>query len=222
MWPSCPKGRFDYDVSYPRGMDNGGPVDVAVTAVAQGYIASFKEEGDSWYTTLIRDCDPEFSAYVLTSTNRISASPYKASSGVYSVLFSKSGETGGAHGYFGFETVNFFSDGLPVSLRRLFPDPQRSLPRLWSAIFAGFCRDHGTAPHFYGNHPCGRGVPPLPDPLRNLSSGLDAAGHMLLTSLGLSVIMGPYEGYSFGEGAQYVDIPRDELLSMGASPAVWR
>jgi hypothetical protein len=203
-------------------MDSGGPVDVAVTAVAQGFISSFKADSDSWYRDLVRDCDPELSEYSMTSTNKITSSPYRASSGIYSVLFMKSGETGGAHGYYGFETVNFFADGLPVSLRRLFPDPQRSLPMLWSAIFTGFCRDHDTAPSFYGDPPCGGGIPPLPAPLRNLSSNLDSVGHMLLTSMGLSVIMGPYEGYSFAEGSQYVDIPKDELLSMGASPAAWR
>jgi hypothetical protein len=222
LWPDCPRGRYEYDVSYPRGMDAGGPVDVAVAELAQVYMTTAREEADAWYKSTVSGCSPELSRYAMTSTVKITSSPYRVSSSVYSVLFSWNTESGGAHGNYGNNTANFFTDGSPVTLGRLFPDPRRSLPQFWSLIFQGFCQGHETAPRYYGEPPCGERVPDVPEQLRNLSADLNDAGHLLLTSLGVSVLLGPYEAYSFAEGSRYGDIARDDLVNMGADPDIWR
>jgi hypothetical protein len=222
LWPECPRGRYEFDVSYPRGMDSGGPVDLAVTAVARGYIGKARTDSNVWYRDIISVCDPDLSEYFMTSTLEISSSPYKVSQAAYSVLFSWRSESGGAHGNYGYNSANFLADGTPVTLGRLFPDAQRSLPLLWNHIFSGFCESFETAPSFYGSPLCSASVPPLPGPLSNPATDLNEAGHMLLTSYGLSVILGPYEGYSFADGSKYGDITKEDLLGMGADPDIWR
>ncbi|MDR1036126.1 MAG: hypothetical protein LBT40_06035 [Deltaproteobacteria bacterium] len=217
--PKCPKIHHDFIVSYPRGLDAGGPADAAAAAVGQKYLSQLNEERQS-LDMKADECDPDLPYSELYSDSWVTSSPYQVSPSTFSVLFSFGGYSGGAHGYYGYESVNLLSGGTLLTLGRLFPSPPTSLPRLWNAIFRGFCRGNETAPSFYGNQPCGGAAPPVPDPLKNPQASLDDAGHLLLTSRGLSVILGGYEGYGF-VGA-VLDIPREEVLGMGADPAIWR
>jgi hypothetical protein len=236
---------FNYTVTYPLGMDGGGPVDKAVSALAARFMAKAKAEGeeavlrfgpcdkgdedgdeaqgeDSGYAGSAQGEEDDFSEGSLFT--RYVSSPYRVSGKAYSVLFYWSKYLGGAHMTMGYASTNLMADGTEITLGKLFPDPAKSLPLLWEAVYRGYCDSNSFPPNYYGGSDlsCGADVPPLPDPLKSPEATLDAAGHMLLTSLGLSVHLGPYEAYSFAEGPQFRDIPKEELLRMGADPNIWQ
>ncbi|MDR1037603.1 MAG: DUF4163 domain-containing protein [Deltaproteobacteria bacterium] len=214
----CPANTFTYSASYPQGIDGGGPVDQAVKARAAQILAEGKSAGDEFLASGY-ECEGEGGSYSATS------SPYRVSGTAYSVLFNWDSYTGGAHGNMGFVALNLASDGTEITMERLFRDPAAAVPKLWEAVFKGFCREHASestaAPGFFGEQPCSGTVPPVPEVLRPTGS-LDAAGHMILTSMGLSVHLGPYEAYAYAMGPQFLDISKQDLLTMGADPSIWR
>jgi hypothetical protein len=44
---------------------------------------------------------------------------------------------------------------------------------------------------------------------------------LIFTSLGATLLLGPYESGSFASGSQALDLPKEALLEMGANPAIW-
>jgi hypothetical protein len=44
----------------------------------------------------------------------------------------------------------------------------------------------------------------------------------VLTSLGLSFHLGVGEAFSRAEGPKQLDVPKQELLRMGADPGIWQ
>jgi hypothetical protein len=38
----------------------------------------------------------------------------------------------------------------------------------------------------------------------------------------MTLILGPYDGWSYADGPSDLEIPKDELLKMGANPAIWQ
>ncbi|MDR1036127.1 MAG: hypothetical protein LBT40_06040 [Deltaproteobacteria bacterium] len=217
--PKCPKASFDYLVSFPQDMDRGGPVDSSLRALSQTYAAKISE-GKAALERDAAECDPDFPDYAYTSVFHVTSSPYRVSASAFSVLFATGEYGGGGHGTYSYLSVNYLADGTLITLRRLFPDAAASLPRLWNSIYRGFCKNNQSLPSFYGEGACGGAIPPVPAPLKNPQAALDDAGHLLLTSLGLSVVLGGYDGYGF-QGA-FLDMPKSELLAMGADPAIWR
>ncbi|MDR3153982.1 MAG: hypothetical protein LBW85_06865 [Deltaproteobacteria bacterium] len=227
---ACPNSPFTYSVSYPRGLDGGGPADKAAGAFAARLFAQGRSTAEEYASTKASpaDCDDawgtdkeegESQAYF-----KVTSSPYRVSSGAYSVLYSSALYTGGAHESFGYASQNILADGTEITFARLFRDPAGSLPRLWEKVYKGFCGGGAapSRPDLYGGMACTRSVPGAPGVLGPNAMSLDAAGHAVLTSLGLSFHLNPYEAYGFAAGPQFLDIPKEELLRIGADPEIWR
>ncbi|MDR1037582.1 MAG: hypothetical protein LBT40_13785 [Deltaproteobacteria bacterium] len=219
---ACPNAKFEYSISYPRGMDGGGPVDRAIIAMGQEYVAAAQSRGETFLANVVDDCEPDMPAYTQLSYDTVTSRPVRVSSAAYAVMFVEENYFGGNHSAITLTAVNLLDDGSEITLGRLFPDPARSLPLLWEHVFRGFCRDHDTAPIFYGSQPCGSAVPPVPDPLKSPGSGLGSAGAAVLTGRGLSIHLSDYAAYSYAEGIQFLDIPSDALIGMGADRTFWQ
>ncbi|MDR1082040.1 MAG: hypothetical protein LBQ79_14040 [Deltaproteobacteria bacterium] len=222
--PRCSKSHYDYEVSFPRAIDGGGPVDKAVAARANIFLTQARDNSGVFMSSsqVCGDYSPESS---LASFFKVSSSPYRVSSSASSVLFSVKSSMGGAEGSSGFASTNLLSDGTEITLERLFPEPEKSLPLLWASVYGGFCTDRSTMPAFYYFLPCVSGggeIPPPPEPLKSPDATLDGAGHAVLTSLGLSVHLGDYETYTNMGDVEYLDIPKSDLLAMGADPKIWQ
>ncbi|MDR3152996.1 MAG: hypothetical protein LBW85_01700 [Deltaproteobacteria bacterium] len=214
----CPESPFEYSVTYPQGFDGGGPVDKAVGAAAERLLAIGRGEGEGFISSGA-ECESPEPAYA-----RVGSLPFRVSSRAYSVLYSWSTYTGGAHANYGYFSQNLLADGSELTFQRLFSDSARSLPLLWEIVYKGYCGrdDNLEAPSFFGSQPCAPAVPPAPAQLSPEAASLDMAGHALLTSLGVSFHLGPYEAYSFPQGPQFLDIPKETLLKIGADQEIWR
>ncbi|MDR1312379.1 MAG: hypothetical protein LBQ12_01490 [Deltaproteobacteria bacterium] len=193
---ACPSTPFKYSIIYPRGFDNGGAVDRAVAARVAPIRAQAKGLGEG-FTGFLGDCKGPDGYFTLRS------SPYRVSGSAYSVIMSYQYYSGGTHPNDGFAALNLFSDGTEITLDSLFPNKSRSLPLLRDRILKSILA---------------RGAEGLGPNTRSL----DDAGHMLLTTLGLSVHQGSGEAGSYAEGPMYLDIPKEDLLGMGANPDIWR
>ncbi|MDR1314430.1 MAG: DUF4163 domain-containing protein [Deltaproteobacteria bacterium] len=215
---SCPKAFFRSTVVYPQGFDGGGPVDQAVKAKADQYyregsgMESFMEQEYEVY----EDCERLEDTYY----SNVQSSPYRVSPKTVSVLFVDEGYTGGAHGSIASQVMNLFSDGRAIAVSDLFPNQARSLQLFWERIMRDSCVGHDTVPSFYGGGQCGTSLP-LPDPLKPGGENLDALGGAVLTPLGLTIHLDPYAAWSFAEGTFTLDIPKNDLVAMGASPGLW-
>ncbi|MDR1314428.1 MAG: hypothetical protein LBQ12_12245 [Deltaproteobacteria bacterium] len=210
-------------VVYPQGFDGGGPVDRAVRAWAEAYVAEARAtapENMDAYEESHREnqggCGGLSERYYDVATG----SPHRVSSRAASVLFSYETDFGGIHPAMGFVALNLASDGRELAVRDLFPDPAGSLPLLWARIFRDTCRGHDTAPSLYGSPSCSRGVPPLPEVLSKAVK-LEGLGNAYLTGRGLSMSLNPYDGWSFAEGGAQLDFSRNDLAAMGAAPGLW-
>ncbi|MDR1312610.1 MAG: hypothetical protein LBQ12_02695 [Deltaproteobacteria bacterium] len=222
--PSCSRSHYDYSVSFPRSMDGGGPVDKAVAALASDFMVQAREDAGV-FMSFTRECGEDSPEASLASYFRVTSSPYAVSGSSYSVLFSVSTMMAGSRGSKGYYAANLSADGTEITLGRLFPDPGGSLTALWESVYGGFCRGHAKTPIIFDSLPCvppGEPAPPAPDSFVSPGEPLDGTGHALLTSLGLSLHLGDYESYSREEGVQYLDIPKADLLAMGADPAIWK
>lgn len=220
---SCSRSHYDYEVSFPRSIDGGGPVDRAVAEQAQVFINQARENTGA-FMRYSRACDEDTPDSSLGSFFKVTSSPYIVSSEATSVLFTVRTNMGATRGSTGFSSTNLLSNGTEITVRRLFPNPDSSLPRLWGSLYSGFCKNHSTTPAFYFFLPCAMDrtpAPPPPDPLKNPDATLDALGHAVLTSLGLSVHLGDYETYTETQEIDFLDIPKADLLEMGADPGIW-
>jgi hypothetical protein len=215
--PSCPGFPFVYSVSYPQRLDAGGPADLAVQTRARAMLDAAGRDAED-YVKEDYPCDAE-----MESETRWTSSPYKASGKALSVLYVMySMAAGAAHPNMTYASQNLLADGTEITLGRLFPDAAKSLPLLWKTVFEGYCKlGQDTAPSIYGSGECKAGPGDLPDPLKDPAGTLDAAGHMVLTSKGLTVNLDAYEAYFHAFGPQSLDIPKDALTAMGADPSLW-
>ncbi|MDR1079565.1 MAG: DUF4163 domain-containing protein [Deltaproteobacteria bacterium] len=212
----CPGVAIPIKVAYPQGFDAGGPVDKAVKAKTDSMMARAKTDAEE-YAEKPEECDPLSNAsYGLNST------AYRISSKAHSVLFIWDQYMGGAHPVYGYVSMNLAADGTELTAANLFTDPAKSLPLLWERIYRSTCSgDHETAPSYYGSPACSKdAVPALPEPLAP-GSTLDVMGHATLTSLGLTINLDPYDAWSWAEGPVRLDIPKADLVTMGADPALW-
>ncbi|MDR1314427.1 MAG: DUF4163 domain-containing protein [Deltaproteobacteria bacterium] len=215
---SCPKAFFRSTVVYPQGFDDGGPVDRAVKAKADEYYrdGSGQESFMDQEYEIRQDCESLEDTYY----NNVQSSPYRVSPKIVSVLFLTDSYTGGAHMQLITEVMNLVPDGRPVLVSDLFPNQARSLQLFWERIARDACVGRDTVPNFYGGAACGTS-PPLPEPLQPGGGALEGLGGALLTQLGLTINLDPDMAWSFAEGELTLDIPKNDLIAMGASPELW-
>jgi hypothetical protein len=220
--PACPGTPYRLAAFYPQGLDGGGPLDQAVKAAADGLMADARQGSED----LARD--PGDCGAFAHAGYSVGSRAFVLPGKVTSVLFNYDQSSGGAHPSYGYKSVNLVPAGpggeaaAELLASGLFPDPARSLPLLWARIFRDTCAmGNDTAPGFYGAPACSGPAPPLPDQLTP-SSTLDGMGHAVLTSLGLTVSLDPYECWSWATGPVRLDISKDDLVGMGASPDFWQ
>ncbi|MDR1041048.1 MAG: hypothetical protein LBR80_12975 [Deltaproteobacteria bacterium] len=213
---SCPDKPFPISVVYPQGFDGNGPVDLAVKALADRFLAEAISTGEEALADL-DGCDGlEYYQYSVGSL------PAELPGKAYSVLWRRDSNTGGAHPVFDYVSQTLKADGTELLASDLFPDPAKSLPLLWKRIFADTCaKGNGTAASYYGSPECGSQAPPLPEALVP-GATLDGLGHALLTTQGLILNLDPYEGWSWADGEMAVEIPTADLIAMGADPKLWQ
>ncbi|MDR1314425.1 MAG: hypothetical protein LBQ12_12230 [Deltaproteobacteria bacterium] len=212
---NCPQSAFPVRASYPQGFDGGGPVDQAVKAKAGEFFSNAVKEAEDFLKGLETCVALEYLEYDLAS------GPFKPSSKAFSVLFLWNVNTGGAHPSFGYASMNLGPDGRELTAAGLFADPAKSLPLLWARIVKDTCTGgHETAPSYYGSPECPGAAATLPSQLAP-DATLDGMGHAVLTSLGITFNLDPYDGWSWAEGPVNLDIPKDDLVAMGASPELW-
>jgi hypothetical protein len=205
-----------FRVSYPQGLDGGGPVD--------GYLAShgyLLERSFGAYLedqlSHAEDCGALSGAFM-----SFAGRPYRVSGKLTSVLFVEETEGIGGQGPLGYEAFNLTPGGVELTVSGLFLDPGRSLPVVLGRIYREVCAAEGVTslPGIYGGLPCPAPGTPLPPPqLARADSTADSLGHALVTPSGLTVNLSPTElGRS---GPLFIDIPRAELEAMGANPEIW-
>jgi hypothetical protein len=218
---SCPATALTITMTYPQGFDSGGPVDRAMAAFAGRRMAEFKAEVEEVLSEP-NVCSGEIPVEDYFHT--IGSAPYGVSGKAFSALFTMYRYSGGNHPSYYYTPLNLLPDGTELTVGRLFPDPARSLPLLWERVYRDSCSREvaPTAPLYYGGAPCGPAVPPTPPQMGSGASSLDVLGHATLTSMGLTISLDPYEAWYWAAGPLFIDVPKDNLLQMGADPGLWR
>lgn len=149
---------------------------------------------------------------------------YKPSANYVSILYSDYSETGGAHPATVYDGVTYnLATGQPMTIMELFPQPQQSVPKYWEMIYQRWCENAGYKfpLHYQKSEPCDQ-----PDNQSNpntfaWASSLADLGRLVFTPHGVSMVLGPYESDSNASGTVVMDFSRDEMIAIGASPAVW-
>ncbi|MDR1079567.1 MAG: hypothetical protein LBQ79_01030 [Deltaproteobacteria bacterium] len=213
---ACPGIVIPIKVAYPQGIDAGGPVDEAVRSYADIIIESTQEVAREF------EYEPEDCEAFTGSSYALNAAAFRVSAGVFSVLLIMGEHLEGNRQILSYFTLNLTADGTELTAEDLFADPAKSLPLLWERIYRSTCTgDHETGPSYYGSLPCsGDSVPGLPDNFAS-ESMLEMIGNVSLTSLGLTINLNPTEAWSEDSGPFRLDIPKDDLVAMGADPELW-
>ncbi len=216
----CLANYLKFTVYYPQGLGNQA-VDLEIENQMKARLDEDIE--------LMRDdgfCDREscggMSCGAWEDTRTFSL--YSPSADFISLLFQEYSFTGGAHGNINYENMNFnLRTGQRLTLTDFFPDPDRSVPLYWAYVYEQWCRqsEYKYPPHYQDLQPCGR--EDGPGETNNFAGArtIDDLGRLILTPTGASLILEPYESGSYASGTAVVDLPRAELLRMGASPAIW-
>ncbi|MDR1085167.1 MAG: hypothetical protein LBP22_10015 [Deltaproteobacteria bacterium] len=140
--------------------------------------------------------------------------------------------SGAAHPDTSYQTETYLvGQGRVMTIFDLFQDPQKSIPQFWDYVGPKWCaynKDYSALPSYYSSAginlkcPAGGQAPPLPDVLKNADPSLAALGNPVFTAEGLTLVLGPYEGWSYADGPSSLNVPKDVLLKIGASPAIWQ
>ncbi|MDR3154313.1 MAG: DUF4163 domain-containing protein [Deltaproteobacteria bacterium] len=211
----CPSASFSYSVTYPRGLDGGGPIDGKEEEQAREFMAGAKTGMETEIAS------EDFCEYATETWSHVTSAAFRSAPHVFSVLYTVNSYSGGAHGNETFATRNALPDGTEITLRRLFPWPEISIPLLWEKVYRAFCSlDHENLPNFYGSLPCSSRPQGAPGPFAP-DNPLSAAGAVTLNSMGMTFHIAAYDAYSFADGPYTLDIPRAELLRIGADPLFW-
>jgi hypothetical protein len=160
--------------------------------------------------------------------NEISYEMFRPSEAYAGLLFTDLGYNGGVHGYRIFQAYNFnLETGKLLELTDLFPNPEQSLEAFFSIIYKDSCSEdsnHLTTPHFYGGVPCQAENGTVPAPPREFLVKVDSLenlGNIVFTPEGATVNIGPHTAWSWAEGPYVLRIPKEELIKIGANPAIW-
>ncbi|MDL2266946.1 DUF3298 and DUF4163 domain-containing protein [Desulfovibrio sp. OttesenSCG-928-G15] len=124
-----------------------------------------------------------------------------------SVVFDKEEYTGGAHGNRGTFVFSFNKEtGKPLALTDVFTDVDKAVselvPLVAKAVQAAKDKD----------------AEPVAADAKTLDLKME---RMALTANGLRVYYAPYEVGSYAEGEFTAEIPKEQLVQLGANPAIW-
>ena len=171
-------------------------------------------------------CDKEFCGTASCdewSSDR-SFAVYAPSSDYLSVLFHEASFTGGAHGNSIFEVMNFnLKTSEKITLKDIFPDTDSSVEQYWNYVYAKWCAENGYKFPLHFSPVEGGCNTDDPENPRNYDGAktLDDLGRLVFTPKGVTLVLGPYESGSYVTGDQYLDIPKEDMIKMGASPVFW-
>jgi len=215
--PDCPGNSLTITLHYPQGL--GADIDRRIEKSVQDELASkiaeIKEGGF---------CDKNLcgglSCGTWTADETFAA--HSPSPGFLSILFTEFSDTGGAHPNTEYRVMNFKPDGRPLTLEDMFPDPAKSVPLYWDYVYAKWCAKH---PYKYPTHyaamqDCGSDSPDNPNIYEGAKT-LDDLGRLVFSPLGATIVLGPYESGAYATGTITLDLPRRDLVKMGADPAIW-
>jgi uncharacterized protein len=209
---------FEIKMEYPQ--NTGSPkVDTIILAYAESWL---KESVDLANQTVNDEamCEREIGA----ADANLQYEYHALSSGILSILFTEYGYTGGAHGYLDFHAFNFnIPEERSLSLEDLFPNPKDSLPAYWAYLYSTICSGGKTSmPSAFGQVDCQPGRPPkAPVEFIGQANSLESLGGLVITPKGATINLEPYSAWSWAEGSLNLDIPKKDLLKIGASPALW-
>jgi hypothetical protein len=202
-------------VTYPEGMDGGGPLDSSAASQALallGHIKASLEDAPA----------PELCGEPGKAFQRITLTPFAIGGGVSILLTVEASNGDGGPDLLTYGTVNLDPSARMIQMQALLPDPE-SRTLLWERLFAAACEDgRDSLPPDLGFLPCAPAAGPMPFAFTG-PGPVNGAGNAIVTSLGLSFILPP-QGGQIGEGEEIltVDIPAEELIGMGADPSYWR
>jgi uncharacterized protein YecT (DUF1311 family) len=195
---------LELSVSYPQGL--GGAADAAVQRAAQALfdetVASYEKAAAERAAEAPGNAG---SPHGWESTTGYTL--FHPSARYASVLFSTFVDTGGAHPnrFFSARTYDL-ATGRALTLHELFPQtvPTDALARyiVASVLQQKKARDAVTG-----------------DEKDNVDLDMD---RILLTPYGMRIVYAPYEMGSYAEGEYVVDISKQDLLKLGAYPALWQ
>jgi uncharacterized protein YecT (DUF1311 family) len=195
---------LELSVSYPQGLSEAA--DAAVQRTAQ---AVFDETVAS-YEKAAAEYAAEASDNARTAPGWESTTGYtlfQPSTRCVSVLFSTYEFSGGAHPNHLLSARTYdLTTGRELTLKDLFPQklPVDALAR---SIVASVLQQKKARDAVIG------------DEKNNVDLSMD---RILLTPAGMRIVYAPYEMGSYAEGEYAVDIPKQDMLKLGADPALWR
>lgn len=132
---------------------------------------------------------------------------FKPSKDYVSVVFQNYSYSGGAHGNTSFDVKNFrISAGKPLELSSIFKDVAGT-----SKLLVPRIADGAQAQKQPGADPVARDAKTIDLRMERIA----------LTAEGIRVYYAPYELGSYSEGTFIVDIPKQELVKMGADASIW-
>ena len=148
---------------------------------------------------------------------------YSPSAGYLSILFSDFLSFGGAHPNREYRVLNYGKDGTPLTLQDVFADPDKSAPLYWEYVYSRWCAENGYKfpLHYSMMQPCEKEDDPENPSSYKGTKTIEDLGRLVFTPNGASLLLGPYESGSNATGTVVLDLPKDELIKMGASKAIW-
>ena len=218
--PECPRNVLNLDFFYPQGFGRPG-IDEAVAGAITSEFEERRDEGRDQFFCGRELCgSASCGLWAMEKTFAV----YNSSPRFVSVLFTEESYTGGAHGNLDFSVLNFdLENDRPMTLTDLFPSPEKSLPAYWGHVYAEWCRNRGVnfPLHFKTEEKC-QPEESLQTPDEFQEAGqLEDLGRLIFTSLGATLLLGPYESGSYASGSQALDLPKEMLMEIGANPAIW-
>ncbi|MDR0548337.1 MAG: hypothetical protein LBI10_02835 [Deltaproteobacteria bacterium] len=133
-----------------------------------------------------------------------------------------------------FSQTYLIGQGRVMNIKDLFPDPAKSAPLLWAYLAPKWCEqshalgnEADSIPNFYTNGEndltsCQAAkLSQVPARLKKADLALADLGNPVFTPEGAFLNLGAYDGWSYADGPASLEIPKAELLKMGANPAIW-
>jgi hypothetical protein len=220
--PQCPdKASVKYLINYPGGTGSALS-DLILENHAQFILGNYLDGlrdflGLDWGCQLGGDQKVDL-------THKTDYQALRPSAGYLSVLFSEFSDQGGANPNLVFTAINFKPEGLLLSLEDLFSDSEKSLPKFWDYLYEKSCASSGkdVLPNFYGdNIACKQAkVPDGTSFIVNVDS-VASLGNLVFSNLGATINLNAYQAFDGASGPYKLDIPKEDLIAMGANPAIW-
>jgi hypothetical protein len=218
---SCPdKDVFTGSLSFPR-QTGGEETDRRLEALAEEWLAGVQSGILEDLAELQDPCSSERELQL-----SIDYELFRPSPSFLGALFTDRGYGGGTRGWIGFDSYTFeLATGRLLGVADLFPDREKGLAGLYSYVWGRVCGQdppRESLPRFFGGAPCGgKSAPAPPQGFLAEAETLDDLGGLVLTPEGAGIHIDPSSAWSWAEGPFSLVIPKEELVGMGADPALW-